>query len=170
MSPSTTTAVKRQAPSTLVATFDPPEASVIKREERTLIWREVRPGGDHVVVKLYRKRSAGSALRSRIMRFRTEREYRRLRHLQRWGIPCTEPLGWGAGWSREHGFHEVLLMREVPNALPLRDHLKAALDGQGKPGLASVPLDPLFRIVRRMHESGFCNQTLYARNVLVNRD
>jgi hypothetical protein len=32
-----------------------------------------------------------------------------------------------------------------------------------------MDLDPLYRVVRQMHESGFCNQTLYAGNVLVSR-
>jgi hypothetical protein len=54
-------------------------------------------------------------------------------------------------------------MREVPNAVPLREHILAT-------PLSEVPLAPLLRLVRRMHESGFLNQTLYARNVLVNRD
>ena len=143
--------------------LDPPEASVIKKEEHTVIWRETGQNGEALVVKLYRRRSAGSAFRARIMRFRAEREYRRLRHLERWGISCTAPLAWSAGWSPEHGFHEVLVMREVPNAAPLREHLLATPHTE-------VPLTPLFRMIRRMHESGFLNQTLYARNVLVDRD
>jgi hypothetical protein len=155
--------VRRPPPSALVRSLDPPEASLIKKEEHTVIWRETREDGAPVVVKLYRRRSAGSAFRARIMRFRAEREYRRLRHLERWGIACTEPLAWSAGWSPEHGFHEVLVMREVPNAVPLREHLLAL----PRP---DVPLGPLFELIRRMHESGFLCQTMYARNVLVNRD
>ncbi|HEY7816706.1 MAG TPA: lipopolysaccharide kinase InaA family protein [Vicinamibacteria bacterium] len=155
--------MKRPPPSALVRSLDPPEASVIKKEKHTVVWRETGQDGEPVVVKFYRRRSAGSAFRARIMRFRAEREYRRLRHLERWGIACTEPLAWSAGWSSEHGFHEVLVMREVPNAVPLREHLLATPHTE-------VPLDSLFKLIRRMHESGFLNQTMYARNVLVNRD
>ena len=152
--------MKRQAPSALVTSLDPPEEAVLKRETGTVIWVETRPGGERTVVKLYRKRGAGPASRARITRFRAEREYRRLRHLQRWNIPCTEPLSWGAGWSTDHGFHEVLVMREVPNAVELREYVRTE----------GIPLAPLYQMVRRMHESGLCNQTLYARNVLVSRD
>lgn len=155
--------MKRPPPSALVRSLDPPEDSVIKKEEHTVVWRETREDGEPVVVKFYRRRGAGSALRARIVRFRAEREYRRLRHLERWGISCTAPLAWSAGWSPEHGFHEVLVMREVPNAVPLRELLLAMPP-------ADVPLAPLFKLIRRMHESGFLSQTMYARNVLVNRD
>lgn len=153
--------MKPPAPSSLVATLHPPEAMILKREARTLVWRERRPDGTAIVVKLYRKRGLITVLRSRLLRFRTEREYRRLRHLQRSGIPCTEALAWGAGWSTEHGRHEILVMREVPHAVELGQYLKEG-------GVA--PLDPLYQIVRKMHESGFCCQTLYLRNVLLNRD
>ncbi len=146
-------------PSQIVQTLDPPTEAVIKREDRTLVWRERRPDGTPTVVKLYRKRSGLSALRARTLRFRAEREFRRLTHLRRWGVPCTEPLAWAQGHSREHAFHEVLVMREVPNAVELGECLGS--------GAVDLDLLPLFRIVRQMHESGFCHQALYARNVLV---
>jgi tRNA A-37 threonylcarbamoyl transferase component Bud32 len=153
---------KFRSPAALVGTLDPPGHAVIKREERVVVWRETRPDGERTVVKLYRRRGRLGALRSRLTRFRAEREFRRLRHLVRWGVPCTVPLAWSHGHSPEHGYHEVLVMREVPNAVQLEQHLR---EREGR-----VPLAPLFRIVRRMHESGFCNQTLYAYNVLVSRD
>lgn len=154
--------MKRPTPAELVGSMDPPEDAVLKREERTVVWRETRPDGERIVVKLYRRRGRLNALRSRVTRFRTEREYRRLRHLERWGLPCTLPLAWAHGHSPEHGYHEVLVMREVPNAVQLEQHLRECDASRTRDALA-----PLFRIVRRMHESGFCNQTLYAYNVLV---
>jgi hypothetical protein len=90
-------------PRDLVASLSPPEAALLKREPGTLVWRETRADGVRMVAKLYRRRGLFTFLRSRAFRFRAEREFRRLRHLQRAGIPCTEPLGWTAGRSEEHG-------------------------------------------------------------------
>ncbi len=132
---------------------------MFKREPGTLIWRETRPDGQRVVVKLYRRRGLISMLRSRATRFRAEREERRLRRLSRAGIPCTSPLGWTHGYSRAHGFHEVLITAEIGGAVPLDRFLES--------GPEPETLGPLYRMVRQMHESGFCHQTLYASNVLV---
>jgi hypothetical protein len=148
----------RTLPSEVVDSLHPEPNAILKLEDRTVVWREGGGGGMRKVVKLYRRRGGMTALRSRIFRFRTEREFRRLKHLARWGIPCTPPLGWAAGWAPEHGHHEVLVMEEVTGAVELGLHLAEGGD---------MDLAPLFRIVRRMHESGFCHQTLYAANVLV---
>ncbi len=154
------TVFARTSPVDLVDSLHPEHDAILKLEDRTVVWREEGAGGPGKVVKLYRRRGGSTALRSRIFRFRTEREFRRLQHLARWGIPCTPPLGWAAGWTPEHGHHEVLVMEEVPGAVELGVHLADAEE---------MDLAPLFRIVRRMHESGFCHQTLYAANVLVSR-
>jgi hypothetical protein len=133
---------------------------LLKREPGTLIWRETGADGQPTVVKVYRRRGGASAARSFLFRFRAEREHRRLEHLRRCGVPCTEPLGWTHGYSRAHGFHEVLVTAEVPAAVPLDVFLAT---GAVEPST----LAPLFRLVRRMHESGLCHQALYASNILV---
>jgi len=147
-------------PADLVDSLHPGPNAILKLEDRTVVWREGEGGGTGKVVKLYRRRGGITALRSRVFRFRTEREFRRLQHLARWGIPCTPPQGWAAGWTPEHGHHEILVMEEVAGAVELGLHLA---------GGGEMDLAPLFRIVRRMHESGFCHQTLYAANVLVSK-
>lgn len=145
---------------------DPASAGrpMLKRESGTLIWREPGRDGQPTVVKLYRRRGLASVLRSTATRFRTEREHRRLEHLIRAGVPTTEPVGWARGYSRDHGFHEVLITLELSRAAALDDFL----EGQPNPDAAS--LAHLYRSVRRMHESGFCHQALYASNVLVSQD
>jgi tRNA A-37 threonylcarbamoyl transferase component Bud32 len=153
----------RPAPCELVRTLDPRPESVLKREEHTVVWRETTGAGEPVIVKLYRMRGRAKSLRCRLTRFRTEREYRRLRHLVRWDIPCTVPVAWAAGWSEDHGHHEILLTREVPRAIQLGRYLRER-------EVAPRDLAPLFRIVRRMHDSGFCHQALYLYNVLVDPD
>jgi hypothetical protein len=97
-----------------------------------------------------------------VTRFRVEREYLRLAHLVLWAVPCTEPIEWTHGHSPEHGHYEMLVMEEVPSAVPLSEYVLE----RG----AEVDLRPLYRMVRRMHESGLLNQTLYPSNVLVKRD
>ena len=148
----------RARPVDLVVSLHPEPDAILKLEDRTVVWREGEVGGTGKVVKLYRRRGGITALRSRVFRFRTEREFRRLQHLARWGIPCTPPQGWAAGWTPEHGHHEILVMEEVEGAVELGLHLAEG---------GAMDLAPLFQMVRRMHESGFCHQTLYAANVLV---
>jgi hypothetical protein len=133
---------------------------MLKRETGTLIWRETGADGRPTVVKVYRRRGVVSAARSALFRFRVEREHRRLEHLLRHGVPCTEPMGWAHGYSRAHGFHEVLVTAEVAGAVPLDVFLAAG-------AVEPWTLAPLFRLVRRMHESGLCHQALYASNILV---
>ncbi len=164
--------MRPHAPRELVDSLDPPGAARIKDEPRTVVWREVSPSGEGRVAKLYRHRGWLTWLRSKAFRFRVERELRRLRHLEGWGVPVTPPLSWGAGWSREEGFHELLLMSELPEVVSLDQYMEAATQ-EGRQGEISAgdpsPMDlaPLFRMVRRMHESGVCNQTLFASNVLI---
>jgi hypothetical protein len=134
--------------------------AMLKQEKGTRIWRETGADGRPTVVKLYRRRGLASAMRSFLFRFRVEREHCRLEHLLGHGVPCTEPLGWTRGYSRAHGFHEVLVTAEVPAAVPLDAFLPAG-------GVDPRTLAPLFRLVRRMHESGLCHQALYASNILV---
>lgn len=141
------------------ATLDPHPDQVIKREPRTLVWRESGPDGTPRVVKMYRRRGRVTAFREELLGFRAEREFRRLKHLVRWGVPCTEPIAWAHGYSAEHGWHELLVTREVPDAVPLGAFLGGA---RGSPDLR-----PLLHALRRMHEAGFCHQTLFARNVVV---
>jgi hypothetical protein len=140
-------------------TLDPDPASVIKREESTIVWVEEGGDGGRTVAKLYRKRGRLTSLRGEVTGFRAQREWARLGHLERWNVPCTLPLAWAAGYSPSHGWHEVLVTREIPRAVTLDDYLEAVG--------AAAEIAPLLAIVRRMHESGFCHQTLYGRNVLV---
>jgi tRNA A-37 threonylcarbamoyl transferase component Bud32 len=140
-------------------TLEPDPSSVLKREESTIVWVEEGGDGGRRVVKLYRRRSRLTEFREEVAGFRTEREWARLDHLERWGIPCTEPLAWAHGRSPSHGWHEVLVTREIPRAVTLDDYLRTV-------GPAAE-IAPLVANVRRMHESGFCHQTLYGRNVLV---
>lgn len=132
---------------------------ILKKEPGTLVWRTEGADGDPQVVKLYRHRSRFATLRGWLTTFRTQREYLRLRHLQGAGVACTTPLGWGEGYSAEDGFCQFLVMKEVPEALPLSEYAHGGRNGEG--------LDSLLRLVRSMHDSGFVHQTLYARNVLV---
>ncbi len=148
------------------------EGDLLKVERKTVIWREreVRPGAAPLVVKVYRHRRWWDGLRSLLFRFRAEREYRRLRHLERGGVAVTPAVGWGFGWTRRDGLHEALVMEEVEGATSLEEWLTARRSGSpdGEARTSRHPdLEPLFRLVRAMHEQGLCSQTLYASNILV---
>lgn len=138
--------------------FVPQSDVLFKHERRTVIWTPHAPGDEPIVLKLYRHRGIVNSVRGMIVKYRAEREHVRLGHLVNWDIPCTRPLSWSHGFSREHGFYEVLATRLVPESIDLQTHLR-----QGR----SCNLATLFATIRRMHKSGFLHQALFARNILV---
>jgi tRNA A-37 threonylcarbamoyl transferase component Bud32 len=136
--------------------------STIKSEPRTVVWRQDLPGGERVVVKLYRRRGRLAAWRGRVARFRTEREYRALDHLGRHDVPCVEPLFWTQGHSAEHGRYEILVTREIPDAVCMRELVAA------DPKVARrIDLAAIFRGAGRLHHSGLFHGTLWASNILL---
>jgi tRNA A-37 threonylcarbamoyl transferase component Bud32 len=134
---------------------------VVKAEPRTLVWMEPLADGGRGCFKMYRRRSVLDPVRHLFVPYRVEREFRLLQRLQEAGIPCTEPLRWWQDRDRQHGWHEVLLTREIPAALPLRDLLRAS-----RP---SMDLAPVFALARRMHDCGVVHGAYYAANILVTR-
>jgi lipopolysaccharide kinase (Kdo/WaaP) family protein len=138
--------------------FPPQPEDIIKEEPGTIIWTSVLPAGERIVIKMYRHRGIVNSIRGRVVKYRVEREYDRLRHLADWDVPCTPPVGWTHGYSPERGFYEMLATSLVPDAEDLASWLE-----QGK----SCDFTELFALVRRMHESGFLHHVLYARNILV---
>ena len=136
------------------------DQTLLKAEDKTLIWTEPLPDGGRAVVKMYRRRGLLDPLRRWFVPYRVEREYRLLARLFEAGVPCAEPLRWTHGSNRRHGRHEVLATREIPSTSPLRDVLRA--NRAGSPDLA-----PLFAIARRMHQAGVAHGAFYAPNILV---
>jgi len=135
------------------------DQTLLKAEDKTLIWTEPLPDGGRAVVKMYRRRGFLDPLRRCFVPYRVEREFRLLARLHEAGVPCAEPLRWSHGRNRRHGRHELLVTREIPSTVPLRDLLR------GDP--ASAPdLAPLFAIARRMHDAGVAHGAFYAPNVL----
>jgi len=136
------------------------DQTLLKAEDKTLIWTEPLPDGGRAVVKMYRRRGFLDPLRRWFVPYRVEREYRLLARLFEAGVPCAEPLRWTHGTNRRHGRHEELVTREIPSTAPLRDVLR------GNPS-APPDLAPLFAIARRMHDAGVAHGAFYAPNVLV---
>jgi len=136
------------------------QQALVKAEERTLIWVEPLPDGTRAYTKMYRRRGLLDPVRHRFVPYRVEREYRLLERLHAGGVPCAEPLSWSHGRNRRHGWHEILVTREIPSAVPLKDHLRA-IPG-GAPDLA-----PLFGVARRMHACGVAHGAFYAANVMI---
>jgi hypothetical protein len=136
------------------------DQTLLKAEDKTLIWTEPLQDGGRAVVKMYRRRGLLDPLRRCFVPYRVEREYRLLARLFEAGVPCAEPLRWTHGRDRRHGRHETLVTREIPSTAPLRDLLRA--DPQRPPDLA-----PLFAVARRMHDAGVAHGAFYAPNILV---
>jgi hypothetical protein len=147
---------------------EPPRTSetgdrmLLRRDRDTLLWAQTFGDGTRAVCKLYRQRGPVSWWRENRYRFRVQREFDALTHLERQAIPCTHPLFWSFGRSLNHGRHEMLATREIPDVVPLSKYLASRLPGQPVPNLAT-----LYGLVRRMHDGGFYHGSLYLRNVLV---
>jgi hypothetical protein len=136
------------------------QQELVKAEDRTLIWAEPLPGGGRAFHKMYRRRGFLDPVRHWVVPYRVEREYRLLERLHAAGVPCPEPLAWSHGRNRRHGWHEILVTREIPSAVPLKEHLRA--NPAGAPDLA-----PLFALARRMHACGVAHGAFYAANVMI---
>ena len=146
------------------AAGDAREVRWIKRERDTLVWSERdAQRGFRIVVKLYRRRGLFAYARMLIGRFRAEREYLVLKHLEAHAIPCTPPLGWSHGYCAEHGFHEALVTRELVGMSNLEDWMAdPARIGAPPPDLSS-----LHGVLRRMHACGCYHGVLKLSNVLI---
>jgi tRNA A-37 threonylcarbamoyl transferase component Bud32 len=138
----------------------PADETVLKAEDRTLIWTEPLAGDGRAVVKMYRRRGLLDPVRHWFVPYRVEREHRLLARLVECGVPCAEPLSWSRGTDRRHGHHEILVTREIPSTVPLKDLLRT--DPAAAPDLAS-----LFALARRMHDCGVAHGAFYAANILV---
>ena len=143
----------------------PAAGALIKSEPETVIWAQDVGAERRAIVKMYRHRGPITTWRERTFRFRVQREFEALSHLQSRGIPCSEPLAWAEGRSAEHGRFEILATWEVAEARSLR-----TLAASAKADNLRWDLSSLYRDLRRMHESGLFHGVLHLRNVLAGRD
>ena len=143
----------------------PAAEALIKNEPDTLIWAQDVGAPRRAILKMYRHRGPVTTWRERTFRFRVQREFDALSHLQSRGIPCSEPIAWAEGQSAEHGRFEILATWEVAEAQSLR-----ALAAATKAENIQWDLSSLYRDLRRMHESGMFHGVLHLRNVLAGRD
>jgi hypothetical protein len=157
--------VRAHAAALFSASPSPSAGSLLKNEPDTLIWAEDVGAHRRAVLKMYRHRGPVTTLRERTFRFRVQREFEALSHLQRSNIPCSEPIAWAHGQSAEHGRFEILATWEIAGAQSLR-----SLAGLTKAEDIRWDLSPLYRDLRRMHESGMFHGVLHLRNVLAGHD
>jgi len=139
----------------------------IKEEDTTHVWRLqlALPGLIALgVVKLYRRQGAWSRFWGRVSTSRVQREFDALCVLADSGVPCSQPLAWGWGFAPEHGYFELLVTREIPGAISLKQQVAT-----GDPRLRAGDFQPLFDTLRRMHEHGVYHGALWPKNILVAR-
>ncbi len=136
---------------------------VLKSERHTLIWTELLAEG-HAVVKLYRHMGLFKLIRSKLLfGRRVRREFAALGRLHAAGIPCSAPLSWFGGRTRDAGFCEALVTRRIEDSRSLE---QLGADGQAP---AVTELTRLFRLLRRAHACGVYHGSLSPRNILVTR-
>lgn len=136
--------------------------ALIKNEKRTFIWRKTIGNSEAIVIKMYRYRGFVAWYRKRILTFNTQHEYETLSALESAGVPCSMPLLWGFGSAYEHGRFEILITREIPSAVNLKEAFRA-----GTAPVVPDDLPILFDTVRQMHQYSIYHEALRPKNILV---
>lgn len=146
----------------------------LKLERKTVIWSDPIPSeGVNAIYKMYRNRGGISWQREQAFRFRVEREYNALSFLAARGVPCSQARFWTFGCHKDHGRHEILCMKEIPDVVPVVEAWPKGIPAQGTALPAhkkEIDIIPLCGVIRRMHESGFYHGRLDLRNILVGSD
>ena len=135
---------------------------IIKAEAKCLIWTEQLEDGAAAVMKMYYRRGFANFIRGIILNFRVKREFRILKHLASWGVPCTIPLCWTFGYCKKYGFYEILRTCHIPNTISLKTLLSSKT-----PTDKSIDLGPLFQLVYNMHRCGVYHGALSTKNILI---
>lgn len=143
----------------------PDAKSLIKNEKKTLVWRKKIEDIETTVIKMYRHRGFMGWHRERCFNFRVQREYEALRVLESAGVPCSVPLLWGYGSAAEYGRFEILVTREIPGVINLKEALRA-----GTAPVVPDHLPTLFNAIRQMHQCGIYHGALLPKNILVTLD
>jgi len=149
------------APDSLPGFRAVPGQTLIKDELHTLIWSEPLPDGGRQVIKMYRRQPFYEPVRRWFLPYRAEREHRVLSRLLGHGIACSEPLWWRRVRDARYGRCDLLATREIEEASSLEQLLGREW--------AAPDLALLFRLLRRMHDSGVSHGALMPRNILVSR-
>ena len=135
---------------------------IIKAEAKCLIGAEHLEDGTSAVIKMYYRRGLANFIRAKLLNFRTQREYRILKHLASCGVACTIPLFWNHGYCRDYGFYEVLCTRQIPHTLSLDTFLSSASRND-----QNCDFGPLFQLVYDMHRCGVYHGALSSKNILI---
>ncbi len=139
---------------------------IIKAEPGTLVWSqpclEAECAG---VFKLYRHINPIKLLRSKISKGRrVVREFNALTRLYEAGVPCSQPLDWHCGFTRDAGICETLVTKCIEGSISLEQV------GQETGRFAQLDFTLLYQIVRRAHACGVYHGALSPRNILMTGD
>ncbi len=136
-------------------------ASLVTSKD-SIVWAEDTGDKRRAVFKLYHHRGPISWWREKFFRFRVQREFDALCYLFQNGVPCPRPHYWSYGYLPGLGRCELLVTSEVPDSITFAEFLQSS---EGANQASNVCA--LFRLIRKMHRSGFYHGALWARNVLV---
>lgn len=139
-------------------------AAILKDKTYRAIYSTTIPvSGRPVIIKHYRNRDLGEALRRSFLSSTAMREWRNAYALIRNGIPTPTPLAVGHKKRGPIVADSWLIMETLPNARSLRDVLETSLDRRAKNMLLSRAAE----LVRQLHDAGFQHRDLHAKNILV---
>jgi tRNA A-37 threonylcarbamoyl transferase component Bud32 len=143
---------------------EPPEVEPIKRSRVRHVFRTRLSDGTRVYVKRYLSDAPLRELRFLLGRSRALQEFQNLCRLRALGLASVEPLCCAERRRRGLLLEAVLVTRELPDALPLRERLRGLPEAE-----RGALVDDLAGVVRRLHDAGLWHRDLHMGNVLTVR-
>ena len=143
---------------------EPAEVEPIKRSRVRHVFRTRLSDDTGVYVKRYLSDAPRRELRFLVGRSRALQEFQNLCRLRALGLASVEPLCCAELRRRGLLLEAVLVTRELPDALPLRERLRGLAEAE-----RGALVDDLAGVVRRLHDAGLWHRDLHMGNVLTVR-
>jgi tRNA A-37 threonylcarbamoyl transferase component Bud32 len=144
--------------------FAHPSAALVKENHQRTIVRVELPGGA-VFVKRSRANTPRAWVRELLRPPKARLEFDNAVRLRELGLPCAEPLAWGAADSAWPG-ESVIVTREAAGAVPLDAYLGEDLSPADRRGVAVA----IGRLFAAMHAAGVAHPDPHPGNFLIHVD
>ncbi len=132
-------------------------------ENRVRIRGRLEAGGTSYFVKVFKRAGAARALKSILLGHVAKKEFSASRYLSSCGIRTPEAVAVGLSSSCED--RAVIIFREIPGALPVRDLFLGA-----RPEEREGYLDSIARTTAQLHRASFYHRDYHGGNLLVTPD